>query len=84
MGTLLFFTDALANLPKAALAAIVMFSVLNLIDLDSWRNNWNTYRQDCWTEWGTALAVLAFGVEIGLLSGVLLSIAFFCAVPANP
>ena len=69
MGTLLFFTDAFANLPKAALAAIVMVSVLNLIDLDSWRNNWNTYRQDCWTEWGTTLAVLAFGIEVGSAIG---------------
>ena len=84
IGTLLFFTDAFANLPKAALAAIVMVSVLNLIDLESWRNNWNTYRQDCWTEWGTALAVLAFGVEIGLLSGVLLSIAFFLRGASKP
>ena len=31
--TLVFFTDAFVNLPKAALAAIVMVSVLNLVDL---------------------------------------------------
>jgi SulP family sulfate permease len=82
--TLLFFTEAFVDLPKAALAAIVMVSVLNLIDLDSWRKNWSTYRQDCWTEWGTAAGVLALGVEVGLLFGVLLSVAFFLRGASNP
>ena len=38
--TLMFFTDAFVNLPKAALAAIVMVSVLNLVDLKNSRKNW--------------------------------------------
>ena len=54
IATLLFFTAAFVNLPNAALAAIVVVSVLNLVDLQSWRRNWAVYRQDCWTEWGTA------------------------------
>ena len=82
--TLLFFTEAFVDLPKAALAAIVMVSVLNLIDLDSWRRNWSSYRQDCWTEWATAVGVLALGVEVGLLFGVLLSVAFFLRGASNP
>ena len=84
IATLLFFTAAFVNLPNAALAAIVVVSVLNLVDLQSWRRNWEVYRQDCWTEWGTALAVLAFGVEMGLLLGVLLSIAFFLRNSSQP
>lgn len=82
--TLLFFTEAFVDLPKAALAAIVMVSVLNLIDLDSWRKNWSSYRQDCWTEWATAVGVLTLGVEVGLLFGVLLSVAFFLRGASNP
>ena len=82
--TLLFFTEVFVDLPKAALAAIVMVSVLNLIDLDSWRKNWSSYRQDCWTEWATALGVLALGVEVGLLFGMLLSVAFFLRGASNP
>lgn len=82
--TLLFFTGAFINLPNAALAAIVMVSVLNLVDLRSWRRNWQIYRQDCWTEWGTALGVLGFGVELGLLFGVVLSIAFFLRTSSKP
>jgi SulP family sulfate permease len=82
--TLLFFTEAFVDLPKAALAAIVMVSVLNLIDLDSWRKNWRSYRQDCWTEWATAVGVLALGVEVGLLFGMLLSVAFFLRGASNP
>ena len=82
--TLLFFTGAFIDLPNAALAAIVMVSVLNLVDLRSWRRNWQIYRQDCWTEWGTALGVLGFGVELGLLFGVVLSIAFFLRTSSKP
>ena len=84
IATLLFFTAAFVNLPNAALAAIVVVSVLNLVDLQSWRRNWAVYRQDCWTEWGTALAVLALGVEMGLLLGVLVSIAFFLRNSSQP
>jgi SulP family sulfate permease len=82
--TLLFFTDAFVNLPNAALAAIVMVSVLNLVDLKNSRINWAMHRQDCWAEWGTALGVLALGVEVGLLFGVVLSIAFFLRASSNP
>lgn len=84
VATLLFFTDTFINLPKAALAAIVMVSVLNLIDFTNWRKNWRTYRQDCWTEWGTTAGVLVLGVEIGLLFGVLLSVAFFLRAASKP
>ena len=82
--TLLFFTDAFISLPNAALAAIVMVSVLNLVDLKNSRTNWTVHRQDCWAEWGTALGVLALGVEVGLLFGVMLSIAFFLRASSNP
>ena len=82
--TLMFFTDAFVNLPKAALAAIVIVSVWNLVDLKNSRKNWAVHRQDSWTEWGTALGVLALGVEIGLLFGVVLSIAFFLRASSNP
>lgn len=82
--TLVFFTDAFVSLPNAALAAIVMVSVLNLVDLQNSRTNWALHRQDCWAEWGTALGVLAFGVEVGLLCGVVLSIAFFLRASSNP
>ena len=51
---------------------------------ESWRRNWAVYRQDCWTEWGTALGVLALGVEVGLLFGVVLSIAFFLRSSSQP
>jgi SulP family sulfate permease len=82
--TLLFFTEAFINLPNAALAAIVMVSVLNLVDIKNSRTNWGVHRQDCWSEWGTALGVLALGVEVGLLFGVVLSIAFFLRASSNP
>lgn len=82
--TLLFATQAFVNLPNAVLAAIVMVSVLNLVDLQTWRRNWRVFRQDCWTEWGTALGVIILGVEMGLMLGVALSIAFFLRTSSKP
>jgi len=61
-----------------------MVSVLNLVDIENSRTNWGVHRQDCWSEWGTALGVLALGVEVGLLFGVVLSIAFFLRASSNP
>ncbi len=70
-------TPLFKDLPQATLAAIVIISVLGLIDLGSVLRHWRVYREDGVTELVTFATVLALGVEIGLIAGVLLSIAFF-------
>ncbi len=82
--TLLFFTPLFTLLPKAALAAIVIISVVGLMDLASFHNHWKVYRQDTITQIGTLVAVLAFGVETGLITGVVLSVAFFVRRTSRP
>jgi len=82
--TLLFFTPLFDLLPHAALAAIVMLSVLGLMDLKSFRTHWRIYREDTVTQIVTFLAVLGFGVETGLITGVALSIAFFVRQSSRP
>lgn len=82
--TLLFFTPLLANLPQATLAAIVMVSVVGLMDTRSIVRHWKIYRQDSITEIVTLLTVLAFSVQAGLITGVVLSIAFFVRRSSRP
>lgn len=81
---LLFFTDLFAALPHAVLAAIVMVSVVGLMDLKSSRHHWAIHRHDTLTEIATMLLVLFMGVEFGLAAGVLLSIAFFVRTSSRP
>lgn len=82
--TLLYFTPAFTLLPHAALAAIVIVSVVGLIDLASVRAHWRVYRQDSITEIATLVTVLVFGVEAGLITGVALSIAFYVRKVSKP
>ncbi len=77
LAVLLVATPLFKNLPQATLAAIVIISVVGLIDLGSVLRHWRIYREDGVTELVTFVTVLAFGVESGLIVGVLLSIAFF-------
>lgn len=82
--TLMFLTPLFAPLPHAALAAIVVISVLGIMDAQSLRRHWRIHREDSITELATLITVLAFGVETGLLTGVALSIAFFVRTSSRP
>lgn len=82
--TLLVATPLFSRLPHAALAAIVMVSVLGLIDVGSLRSHWRTHRHDAITSFATLVTVLAFGIEAGLMTGVALSIAFFIRTSSKP
>lgn len=84
MLTLLFFTEVFGLLPHAVLAGIVMVSVFGLMDLKSSREHWSIHRHDAITEYVTLMLVLFMGVEIGLVAGVLLSIAFFIRTSSRP
>ncbi len=82
--TVMFLTPALARLPQAVLAAIIIVSVVQLIDFRSLREQWRFYSEDAYTQIATLLTVLFFGVETGLLTGVGLSIAFFIRQSSRP
>lgn len=81
---LLFFTPLFTALPQAVLAAVVILFVVGLIDLKSIARHWRFYREDGVTELVTLATVLAFGVETGLVAGVLLSVAFFVRRSSRP
>jgi len=84
LASLLVLTPLFAYLPAPALAAIVVLSVLRLIDLRSIGRHWRIYREDAVTSVLTMVTVLTFGVETGLLTGVALSIAFFIRSSSRP
>lgn len=82
--TLLFLTSLFQRLPHAALAAIVVVSVLGIVDVASLRRHWRVHREDSLTELATIVTVLTFGVEAGLLTGVTLSVMFFVRTSSRP
>jgi SulP family sulfate permease len=84
LAALWWLTPLLADLPHAVLAAIVMAAVADMIDLRSLRDYWSFYPTDTITHVATMVAVLLFGVEIGLLAGVLIAIGFFIRHSSMP
>lgn len=82
--TLLFLTPFFEVLPTAVLAAIVMVSVVGLMDLKNGPRHWQLHREDTITEYATLVMVLFLGVEFGLIGGVILSIAFFVRTSSRP
>ena len=58
---MVFFTDALAYLPTAALAGVVASAVLNLIEVEELRELWYMRRSEFWIAAVCLLSVLAFG-----------------------
>ena len=70
----LFLTPFLYYLPKAALAATIIIAVTSLIDLNMLRKTWAFSRSDFYAVSATIFITLVLGVEVGVASGVLLSI----------
>ncbi|MFN8623585.1 MAG: SulP family inorganic anion transporter [Chloroflexota bacterium] len=71
---LLFFTDQLALLPNAALAGIVAYAVLGLIDIKGLEHLWRVRRTELVVAVVAIAAVLALGVLQGVIVAFLLSI----------
>lgn len=82
--TLLLFTSLLYHLPRATLAAIVVMAVSGLVDFSAVRRDWRYMKLDATSFIATFFAVLALGIEEGLLIGVALSIAFFLWRTSTP
>lgn len=75
MAVLLFTgADWLARLPLAALAASIMVAAIGMIDLKALRRAWAYDKADAAAFAGTALGVLALGLEKGIAIGIGLSL----------
>jgi SulP family sulfate permease len=75
--TLLFFTSFLHHLPKPVLAAIIVVALFNLIDYKSIVRSWRARGDDGIAATITFVATLAFApnIQIGILTGIILSLA---------
>lgn len=71
----IFFSPWFANIPKSALAAIILVAVFRLVRIKHIFHTWNYDRADGIAELVTLLGVLILGIEEGIALGILLTIA---------
>lgn len=82
--TLLFLTPLFYYLPNAILASIIMVAVYGLIDFQKAKQLWRTDRGDFLMMLATFLGTLAFGIEEGILIGVVLSLGLIIFRTTQP
>ena len=84
--TLLFFTGLLYHIPQPVLAAIIIMSVIGLVNFRKIMEAWHTHRSDGLVAIITFLATLFFAPDLdrGILVGVLLSTAFYIYYRTKP
>ena len=77
--TLLWLTDLLYHIPQAALAAVIMTAVLNLIKIEPIKQAWRVEKHDGVVAVVTFALTLVFAphLENGILIGVILSLGLF-------
>ena len=82
--TVIFLTPLFYYLPNAVLAAIIMVAVFGLIDVKTFRHVWKYNKADAASMMVTFLAVLAVGVETGILMGVAAAVLLFLWRTSRP
>ena len=80
----LFLTPLLFFLPIATLAATIIVAVLSLVDVKSIRQAWSYSKSDFAAMMATILVTLIFGVELGVMAGVVLSIGLYLLRSSRP
>ena len=82
--TILVFAPAFYALPKGVLAAIIIVSAWQLIDLNAIGKIFSFNRTDTVTFSITFLSVLGFGVETGVLTGIVVSFILLIRSSSKP
>ncbi len=82
--TLLFFTKLFYYLPSAVLAAIIIYAIKNLFDVKEMRSLWKSHKIDFSMMAVTFFITVFFGIEKGVLVGVILSLAIFIYRSSRP
>ena len=77
-------TPLLHYLPKATLAATIVVAVLSLADFSVFRRTWRYSKADFAAVATTFVLTLALGVEIGVASGIALSVLLFLYRTSRP
>ncbi len=79
-----FLTPALYYLPKATLAATIIVAIVGLLDFGEIKRAWHYSKTDFAAIIITITITLIKGVELGVLSGVAVSIALFLYKSSRP
>ncbi|HEY7884125.1 MAG TPA: SulP family inorganic anion transporter, partial [Cellvibrionaceae bacterium] len=80
----LSLTPLLAFLPKVTLAATIIVAVLSLVDLSVLKKTWHYSRADFIAVTSTLILTLLVGVELGIATGVMLSILIYLLKSSRP
>ncbi|UXZ56161.1 sulfate permease [Halomonas sp. 7T] len=80
----MLLTDLLAFLPTATLAATIIVAVSTLIDLPAVKRTWQYSRSDGLAMIATLLLTLLHSVEMGIVSGVVLSLGLHLYRTSQP
>lgn len=80
----LALTPLVYYLPNATLAATIVVAVLSLVDFSILKKTWSYSRADFTAVAATIFLTLTLGVEIGVASGVILSIALHLYKTSKP
>ena len=75
--TLVLLAPAFELIPRAVLAAVIIVAVISLLDLRSIARTWRFSRADASTNAVTFLGVIVYGIEAGLVAGVILSLVLY-------
>ena len=79
-----FLTPLLFFLPKATLAATIIVAVMTLVDFSILKRTWNYSKADFTAVVSTMAVTLLFGVELGVTTGVLVSVAVHLYKTSRP
>ena len=71
---LLFFTGPLTYMPNAVLSAVVFLIGLQLVDIRGMHKVWRQRPPEFWVALATAVVVIFFGVEQGIVIAMVLSL----------
>lgn len=84
MIVLVGFTSSFYYLPHAVLSATIIVAVLGMVDLSTVKHTWRYSKADALALLGTAISVIAIGVEPGILIGVSLSVLSYLWNASRP
>lgn len=79
-----FLTPYFAFIPKSSLAAVIICAVIFMIEYEVVKPMWRSNRKDLIPTFATFLLCLAVGVELGILIGVGINMAFLLYPSARP
>jgi SulP family sulfate permease len=74
VGFMYFLASWIATLPTVAIASILVFTGITLIDVNGLRQLYRQHRQSVWVALLTSIGVVVIGVLPGILVGIVLSL----------